>query len=61
MPALGPAAEVFAPGIPRGDAGPSVGAPGVTDIVCAAAAPQLNRTARIAIVENRRMETSCRA
>jgi hypothetical protein len=60
IPALGPAtaAESLTPGIPSGEAGPIAGAPGVADIVCAATAPQLNKSATAA-ADNRRIETSC--
>ena len=50
----------LAPGIPSGDTEPIAGAVGVVDMVCAAAAPQLNKSATAA-AGSRRMETSCRA
>ena len=65
MPALDPVIAVdevipiepLAPGIPSGDTKPIAGAMGVVDMVCAAAAAQLNRRA-IAAVDDRRIETS---
>jgi hypothetical protein len=65
MPALDPVMPVepidgidpiapTVPGMPSGDAG----GVGVVSMVCAAAAPQLNRTA-IVVINNRRIETSC--
>jgi hypothetical protein len=47
----------LAPGTPSGDTDRIAGAVGVVDMVCAAAAPQLNRRAT-ATADNRRIETS---
>lgn len=66
MPALDPLIPVeppipydpvapLAPGIPSGVAAPSAGAAGVVDMVCAAATPQLNKSATAA-ADNRRIE-----
>jgi hypothetical protein len=68
MPALDPVMPVepvgplipvapVAPGIPSGDTARSAGAAGAVEMVCAAAAPQLNSSTIIA-VDNRRIETS---
>jgi hypothetical protein len=48
----------LAPGIPSGDTTPNAGAAGVVDMVCAAATPQLNKSATAA-ADNRRIEISC--
>jgi hypothetical protein len=48
----------LAPGIPSGDTAPIAGAVGVVDMVCAAATPQLNKSATAA-ADNRRIEISC--
>jgi hypothetical protein len=69
MPALDPLIPVeppipydpvapLAPGIPSGVATPIAGAVGVVDMVCAAATPQLNKSATAA-ADNRRIEISC--
>jgi hypothetical protein len=68
MPALDPLIPVepptplnpvapLAPGIPSGVAAPIAGAVGVVDMVCAAAAPQLNKSTTAA-ADNRRIEIS---
>jgi hypothetical protein len=48
----------LAPGIPSGDTAPIAGGVGVVDMVCAAAAPQLNKSATAA-ADNRLIEISC--
>jgi hypothetical protein len=68
MPALDPLIPVeppvpydpvapLAPGIPSGETAPIAGAAGAVDIVCAAAAPQLNKRTTAA-ADNRRIEIS---
>lgn len=69
MPALDPAIPVepldplipivpLAPGMPSGDTDPIAGAVGVVDMVCAATAPQLNKSPTAA-ADSRRIETPC--
>jgi hypothetical protein len=69
MPALDPLVPVeppipnepvapLAPGIPSGETAPKAGAAGLVDMVCAAAAPQLNKSITAA-ADNRRIEISC--